>query len=322
MSTVITQLSAHGYQEELLLKMEQLRQENTLCDITLVVENRNFHAHKVVLSSASPFFRALFGNDMKESRADSIELNEVDGFVMEDLLQFVYTGKVNLNIKNIYKMIAAADFLLLTGLVELCSNFLYNNLTASTCFSTAISATKYKNEVLQHAAANYARKNFVEASKSEEFLCLDSETVVELISDDDTVVNEEEEVYEAVIRWVEHDYEGRKKHFEEMFQYVRVYSISRNYLRSMLQNRLITESSWCMKVLFEELKSSVKTINNQRKVVSKDYKDFVCCGGRKSIIGKYNIIYHCSSGKPTVDKCECKCADLDENMAKYEQICG
>lgn len=59
-------------------------------DITLVVEDKPIHAHKTVLSLASPVWKAMFSGDFKEKRVDFVDLpGKVHGDVVE-LLEFVY----------------------------------------------------------------------------------------------------------------------------------------------------------------------------------------------------------------------------------------
>ena len=48
-------------------KMEELFNSEQLCDVTLKVNERRIHAHRVVLATVSPYFRAMFTNKMLES---------------------------------------------------------------------------------------------------------------------------------------------------------------------------------------------------------------------------------------------------------------
>lgn len=45
---------------EILLHLNEMRSNRTLCDVSLCVEGCNIPVHKVVLSASSPYFKAMF----------------------------------------------------------------------------------------------------------------------------------------------------------------------------------------------------------------------------------------------------------------------
>ncbi|XP_063958023.1 BTB/POZ domain-containing protein 9-like [Lytechinus pictus] len=67
-------------------------------DITLVVENQKFHAHRVILAARCQYFRALFYGGMRESDPEccEIELQDTTSQAFEALLKYIYTGCLNL----------------------------------------------------------------------------------------------------------------------------------------------------------------------------------------------------------------------------------
>ena len=76
-----------------LLNMQ--RRQDHLCDIALVTKDgKELKAHRNVLSAASPFFFKLLQSDMKENREGIFRFAEMSGAVMEDVLEFFYTGSV------------------------------------------------------------------------------------------------------------------------------------------------------------------------------------------------------------------------------------
>ena len=83
-----------NYSRVLLKGLNTLREQNHLCDIIIKVGQRSFHAHKVVLASASSYFKAMFTSGFKETSEGEIS---IDGSPMafEVLLQFAYTGRLN-----------------------------------------------------------------------------------------------------------------------------------------------------------------------------------------------------------------------------------
>ena len=78
MSIILKQfLSKAGYHEdqepepqvfkEKCSTMNQYRKQNHLCDVMLVVGEREFPAHRAILSASSRFFEGLFASQMKET---------------------------------------------------------------------------------------------------------------------------------------------------------------------------------------------------------------------------------------------------------------
>lgn len=63
-------------------------------DVTLLVSEKNFRVHKVILSARSSVFRTMFESRFKEGAAREVDIQDIDSEVMEDLLAFIYTGAV------------------------------------------------------------------------------------------------------------------------------------------------------------------------------------------------------------------------------------
>ena len=102
---------------ELAKRLNMLRRQDHLCDVTLMTkDDKEFKAHRNVLSAASPFFCKLLQSDMKENREGIVQFEEISGAVMEDVLEFIYTGTVEVTQENCKDLIAAANYLLIPGL--------------------------------------------------------------------------------------------------------------------------------------------------------------------------------------------------------------
>jgi len=106
---------------ELVKRINMLRRRDHLCDITLVTKDgKEFEAHRNVLSAASPLFSKLFQSNMKENREEIVRFEGISGAVMEDVLQFIYTGSVEVTQEKYCEdLIAAADYFLIPGLKTL-----------------------------------------------------------------------------------------------------------------------------------------------------------------------------------------------------------
>lgn len=66
-----------NYSKELLKMMFVMRSHNMLTDVVLEVSQELFPAHKVVLSAASPYFKAMFTGGLKEAEMSRIQIQGV-----------------------------------------------------------------------------------------------------------------------------------------------------------------------------------------------------------------------------------------------------
>ena len=81
-----------------------MRNNDSFCDVTIAVKDKEFKAHRAVLAAASPFFLTLLTSNMKESNEQliKVELEEATETVMEDALKYLYTGNVTVVEDSLY----------------------------------------------------------------------------------------------------------------------------------------------------------------------------------------------------------------------------
>ncbi|XP_048461881.1 kelch-like protein 2 [Rhincodon typus] len=91
--------------------MNELRSQNLLCDVTLVAEDTEISAHRVVLAACSPYFHAMFTGEMSESKAKRVRIKEVDSWTLSILVDYVYTAELQVTEENV-QVLCEAAFLL------------------------------------------------------------------------------------------------------------------------------------------------------------------------------------------------------------------
>ena len=222
---------------------------NRAGEITLVVKNgKQFQADLNILSQASPFFEKLLSNDMKERNEGVIRLQTITDSQMAEVLQFIYSGSVQITSKeNAEKLIETADFLLLSNLKTIAGKFLEQHMTTETCISMNYLAEQYSCEKLVASIRKFMNSNFTSVTASKEFLNLPSSEVEKWISSDEIVIDAEENVFEIIIRWIDHDKNERSGKFSELFSHVRLTCLSRDYLLShVVTSDLVKENADCL----------------------------------------------------------------------------
>ncbi|XP_040274564.1 kelch-like protein 2 isoform X2 [Bufo bufo] len=235
--------------------MNELRSQNLLCDVTIVAEDVEIAAHKVVLAACSPYFHAMFTGEMSESRAKRVRIKEVDGWTLKLLVDYVYTAEIKVTEENVQVLLPAASLLQLQDVRKTCCEFLEGQLHPSNCLGIRAFADMHACSELLHHANTFAEQHFSDIVQGEEFLNLGIEQVCSLIASDKLTVLSEEKVFEAVITWVNHDKDVRQEHMAHLMEHVRLPLLSRDYLVQRVEEEtLVKNSSACKDYLIEAMK--------------------------------------------------------------------
>lgn len=122
------QLVIHSdtHSDKVLASFEDQRKKGFLCDITLIVENMHFRAHKALLAASSEYFSMMFAEDGEVGQS----IYMLEGMVADTfgiLLEFIYTGCLQASEKSAEQILATAQFLKVYDLVTAFTDFENNH---------------------------------------------------------------------------------------------------------------------------------------------------------------------------------------------------
>lgn len=243
------------------------RREDQPSDFTLVASGgKEFRVHRSVLSEASVFFQKLLSSDMMESKQGIVRLDMLTETLMEEILQFIYTGSVQITAtEKAEDLIMAADYLCLPLLKTFAGKFLGERLSTSNCVSTYYFAENYFCKELAARTSEFIHVNFVAVANEDKFLRLSSHQVEKWISSDEIVLDTEEDVFKIIIKWIEQGRNGRKIHFANLFRHVRLIFVTRDYLfNDVVTNQLVKdlEDDLCLHQLKSALNYVVQAVHS------------------------------------------------------------
>ncbi|GFQ66651.1 TD and POZ domain-containing protein 3 [Trichonephila clavata] len=127
-----------------------------LCDTILCTSTETFPAHIVVLGAASPVFRAMFTNDMKEKSKGCVEISDLDADTVRQMLHYMYTDAVeDLSWENALKLYTAADKYEIKALKKKCSVYLKENLCQTKACEFLVLADMHQDKYLKRVVQNF-----------------------------------------------------------------------------------------------------------------------------------------------------------------------
>ena len=244
---------------EMMKRLDIQRKKGQFCDVVLEVCNgedqARFNAHRVVLCAGSPFFYSALNNDMKESKEGLIRLEDMSKVAIEELLDYLYTGHVDVTQHNAFDLLKIADFLVIPSLKEVSSKFIIQTLSSSNCLMVYYLAVNYRCIELQEKARDFVFANFTSVVEHEDFLNLTLKEVEEWILSDEIRVRGEEDVFQAVVKWAEKRGSGDREKFFDLFRHVRLIYLSRNYVfNEIFPHPLVTNDNACTALVLDTVK--------------------------------------------------------------------
>ena len=156
-------------------------------------------AHKFVLAISSPVFFAMFYGQMAETK-DSIELPDCDYDSLLELFRFLYSDEVTLSGSNVMQVMYLANKYMVLSLVEKCTEYLRDNLTAANVFSILPYAQKFQDKNLEERCWKVIEIFTEEAVTSDDFVTAERSVVESLVKREVLSVTEVE-LFKAVDRW-------------------------------------------------------------------------------------------------------------------------
>uniref|UniRef100_A0A1A7XLE8 Zinc finger and BTB domain containing 44 n=1 Tax=Iconisemion striatum TaxID=60296 RepID=A0A1A7XLE8_9TELE len=120
--------SSTSHSQEMLEKLNALRNEGHLCDVTIRVQDKLFLAHKVVLACCSEFFRSKLIGRPEEEDKFVLDLHHVTVSGFAPLLEYAYTSTLSISTENIIDVLAAASYMQMFAVASTCSEFMKSSI--------------------------------------------------------------------------------------------------------------------------------------------------------------------------------------------------
>lgn len=146
----------------LLQKANQMRLAGTLCDVVILVDSQEFHAHRTVLACTSKMFEILFHRNSQHYTLDFLSPK-----TFQQILEYAYTATLQAKVEDLDDLLYAAEILEIEYLEEQCLKIL-ETIQASEDNDAEANMADGGTEEEEERRSKYAKNILISKHSSEE----------------------------------------------------------------------------------------------------------------------------------------------------------
>lgn len=213
-----------------------------------------------MMIAASCYFEALLGPNFREGNKtnDTIELTELAGDTLRTVIDFCYTGRVDITADNINELVLAASSMELLDLEQKCCQFWNKHLQITNCVNIFLNADKFSFQSLRRKSFRLLCKQF-ESIPYDDFQRFDSKNLIELLKYDRIEANEER-IFDCIRYWIGGE-NSRTENVVELLQCVRLERIATQVSHFYTQN---VRHCWLFDIFFFFFNSLLRSFSTMK----------------------------------------------------------
>ena len=178
--------------------------------------------------------QAMFTAGLAETGQDLVTLNGVEASMMAGLIEYAYTGNINITKHNCQNLLSAANLLEVLPVRDACCQFLDRNMDETNCLGIHCFAEVHSCTELMHKAKTFVLKHFQEIIEGDEFVSITEGKLIEIISSDDLEVDKEETVFHACIKWLAAQ-QRVPKSFHKVLEHIRLPLLTPYFIHDVVE---------------------------------------------------------------------------------------
>lgn len=185
-------------------------------------------AHRLILFGASAYLKTLFETPLKEKDQSVFKVPVGTGDILEQVVDFCYRNQIDINDDNVDALLMVASYLQITELETKCAEFLKDTMRPTNCLGIWKMAEHYALNDLKGEAVDFTSRHITDVIECDEFNLLSSAQLLEILKSDVLKVNAEEELLQALVRWIRYDEEERRGSFKMLVDHIRFQHVKKS----------------------------------------------------------------------------------------------
>ena len=238
----------------LLVYANKCRNEGFFNDVTIFAGNEMIPANRLVLSCQSKYFEGMF----RLTHQNVIEIKAVDGTTIKALIDFIYTGSITIDDRNVESLQLGAEYFKINEVEQFCDEFMLEKSKLHDSFALIKAASLNKKVEMKDDIREYVSTHLEELTQTDKFKSLSKVEMIFFISNLELSRARKTSIYQAVITWVRHNEETLKTEFFELFRMINLSEIDKDFIKNtILKERLVETNVECQYQAISALHSPV-----------------------------------------------------------------
>nr|XP_039260731.1 kelch-like protein 28 [Styela clava] len=236
------------YFKDCFAEFNEYRKAGLYCDFTIKVGSEKFQVHKIILSTATDYFKLMFRHETVETLSGEVDIQGFSADIIKKVIEYIYTSKFPIDeTSDVASYIQASHLLLLPKLCGIVTEYLEQNLGPKSYFITINISKLYDLKQLEEKCDKIASNNFAKIAELDEFKEIDEKQLVGMINAKENTATEGEKCL-ALMNWTKYDEKKRSKQFVRSFKQLDLTKMSLSYRRNLLeQDSLIGSNAEVLK---------------------------------------------------------------------------
>ncbi|GFT53905.1 kelch-like protein 10 [Nephila pilipes] len=217
----------------------------TFADATLRTEDgKKFEIHRILLAHRSVYFKTLFCGDFGDGT--DILLKGIDSKTLENVLIYLYTGTIRLNLENATDVLIASDYFLIDTLMQEGRSFVLKEMMPSNCISLFLTAWRIEKLGILDDCHRFIVVHFEEiVSSFDEFVALPLEAVTRFLKQKSLNISGERTIWNVIVKWVTYDVSERLRFIPELLKYISLEDVDEALLNEIASHNTVQENPFC-----------------------------------------------------------------------------
>ncbi|XP_008560580.1 speckle-type POZ protein [Microplitis demolitor] len=162
--------------------LEELFASKLKSDVVLIVNDKRIKAHKSILIARSPVLAAMFMHNTVENKNSEINIVDLKAEIIEKMIKFIYTDKVENIDDDAEYLLEAADKYQVQMLKELCEKSLSKSVSPENAVRIMILAHRHNAEQLLEFVNDFIVANAKDVIEASDYKSLDKSNFLLLLT--------------------------------------------------------------------------------------------------------------------------------------------